>query len=76
MRHAERTPPFRTAAGGIVPESIAEVGHCRPRGSDQWVMIHGQNLANPALIHLHGFMDEAATFNGAMVDMERPLVAQ
>jgi pimeloyl-ACP methyl ester carboxylesterase len=49
-----RTPPFRTAAGGIVPESVAEVGYCRLGGVDQWVMIRGQSLANPPLIHLHG----------------------
>jgi pimeloyl-ACP methyl ester carboxylesterase len=54
MRRAGRTPPFRTATGGIVPESIAEVGYCRLRGFDQWVMIRGENLANPPLIHLHG----------------------
>jgi pimeloyl-ACP methyl ester carboxylesterase len=54
MRRAGRTPPFRTAAGGIVPESVAEAGCCRLGGVDQWVMIRGQNLANPPLIHLHG----------------------
>jgi pimeloyl-ACP methyl ester carboxylesterase len=35
-------------------ESIAEVGYCRLGGVDQWVMIRGQSLANPPLIHLHG----------------------
>lgn len=54
MRRPGRTPPFRTAAGGIVPESVAEVGHCLLGGVDQWVMIRGQSLANPPLIHLHG----------------------
>jgi pimeloyl-ACP methyl ester carboxylesterase len=54
MRQKGRTPPFRTAAGGIVPESVAEVGYCRLGGVDQWVMIRGQHLANPPLIHLHG----------------------
>ena len=54
MRRPGRTPPFRTAAGGIVPKSIAEVGYCQLGGVDQWVMIRGQSLANPPLIHLHG----------------------
>jgi pimeloyl-ACP methyl ester carboxylesterase len=54
MRRTRRTPPFRTATGGIVPESVAEVGYCRVGGVDQWVMIRGENLANPPLIHLHG----------------------
>ncbi len=54
MAHSGGTPPFRTAAGAIVPKSVAEVGYCRLGGVDQWVMIRGENLANPALIHLHG----------------------
>jgi pimeloyl-ACP methyl ester carboxylesterase len=49
-----RTSPFRTAAGGVVQESVAEVGYCRLGGVDQWVMIRGENVANPPLIHLHG----------------------
>ncbi|MEO3761630.1 alpha/beta hydrolase [Mycobacterium sp. B14F4] len=54
MRRPGRTKPFRTATGGVVPESVAEVGYCRLGGADQWVMIRGRNLANPPLIHLHG----------------------
>jgi hypothetical protein len=54
MRHPGRTSPFRTAAGGVVQESVAEVGYCRLGGVDQWVMIRGENVANPPLIHLHG----------------------
>ena len=37
-----------------MPESVAEIGYCRVGGVDQWVMIRGENLANPPLIHLHG----------------------
>ncbi|WP_234834927.1 alpha/beta fold hydrolase [Mycolicibacterium stellerae] len=37
-----------------MPGSVAEVGYCRLGGVDQWVMIRGENLANPPLIHLHG----------------------
>lgn len=54
MKTLGRTSPFRTAAGGVVPESVAEVGYCRLGGVDQWVMIRGRDLANPPLIHLHG----------------------
>jgi pimeloyl-ACP methyl ester carboxylesterase len=54
VRHRGRTPPFRTAAGEIVPGSIAELGYQRLGGVDQWVMIRGESLTNPPLIHLHG----------------------
>jgi pimeloyl-ACP methyl ester carboxylesterase len=54
MRHRGRTPSFRTATGEIVPGSIAELGYQRLGGVDQWVMIRGESLANPPLIHLHG----------------------
>lgn len=54
MRHRGRTPSFRTTTGEIVPGSIAEIGYQRLGGIDQWVMIRGENLTNPPLIHLHG----------------------
>ena len=54
MRRLGHTPPFRTPAGQVVPGSVAEVGYCRLGGVDQWVMIRGENLADPPLIHLHG----------------------
>jgi len=54
MRHPGRTPPFRTATGEIRPGSIAELGYQRLGGVDQWVMIRGESLTNPPLIHLHG----------------------
>lgn len=54
MRHPGRTPPFRTATGDIVPGSIAEAFYLPLGGVDQWVMIRGENLDNPPLIHLHG----------------------
>ena len=50
----ELTPPFRTAAGDVLSGSIAEAGYWRLGGVDQWVMIRGQNVANPALVLLHG----------------------
>jgi pimeloyl-ACP methyl ester carboxylesterase len=49
-----RTPAFRTPTGEILPGSIAEAGYRRLGGLDQWVMIRGENVANPPLICLHG----------------------
>jgi pimeloyl-ACP methyl ester carboxylesterase len=54
MRHRGRTRPFRTETGEIVPGSIAELGYPRLGGVGQWVMIRGESLTNPPLIHLHG----------------------
>src|SRR5213593_843383 len=54
MRHRGRTPPFRTVTGEILPGSIAEIGYQRLGGIDQWVMIRGESLENPPLVHLHG----------------------
>ncbi len=54
MRHLGKTPPFRTKAGQIVPGSIAEVEWLRLGGLEQWVMMRGESIANPALIMLHG----------------------
>lgn len=54
MQHRGHTPAFRTATGEILVGSIAEIGYQRLGGIDQWVMIRGQSLANPPLIHLHG----------------------
>ncbi|MGZ8815775.1 MAG: alpha/beta fold hydrolase [Mycobacterium sp.] len=54
MKRAGPTPPIRTAANASAPGSVAEAGYCRLGGVDQWVLIRGQSLANPPLIHLHG----------------------
>jgi pimeloyl-ACP methyl ester carboxylesterase len=54
MRHPGRTPAFRAVTGEILPGSIAELGYQRLGGIDQWVMIRGESLTNPPLIHLHG----------------------
>jgi pimeloyl-ACP methyl ester carboxylesterase len=51
MRH---TPPFLTSSGQIMSGSISEIGYLRLGGIDQFVMIRGENLANPILIILHG----------------------
>ena len=54
MSRLGKTPPFRGPHGEVVPGSIAEVAYRRLGGLDQWVMIRGESLANPALILLHG----------------------
>jgi pimeloyl-ACP methyl ester carboxylesterase len=54
MKHTGSTQPFRAANGEVVPNSVAEVGYLRLGGLDQWVMIRGENVANPLLILLHG----------------------
>lgn len=73
MKRAGRTPPFRTAAGAIVPGSVAEVGYCSLGGVDQWVMMRGQSLANPPLIHLHGGpgFSETRFFRHFNADLEK-----
>jgi pimeloyl-ACP methyl ester carboxylesterase len=54
MKHPGTTPPFRGPNGELVPDSIAEIKYLRLGGLEQWVMIRGENLANPPLILLHG----------------------
>src|SRR5262245_19274543 len=54
MRHRGSTAPFRTPTGEVLTGSIADIGYQRLGGLDQWVMIRGENLANPPLILLHG----------------------
>jgi pimeloyl-ACP methyl ester carboxylesterase len=54
MRHLGKTPPFRGADGNAVAGSIAEITYRWLGGLEQWVMIRGENVANPPLILLHG----------------------
>jgi len=54
MRHRGSTPPFRTTTGEVLPGSIAEITYLRIGSLDQWVMIRGENVANPLLILVHG----------------------
>jgi pimeloyl-ACP methyl ester carboxylesterase len=54
MKRTGKTPRFLGAHGGPVPGSIAEVKYSCLGGLDQWVMIRGERLTNPALILLHG----------------------
>jgi hypothetical protein len=50
MRHPGKTPPFRGAQGEVLADSIAEVAYRRLGGLDQWMMIRGESVANPALV--------------------------
>jgi pimeloyl-ACP methyl ester carboxylesterase len=54
MKTPGHTPPFRAPNGSIVPDSVATVEYLRIGGIDQWVMIRGENVANPVLVVLHG----------------------
>ena len=54
MKCLGTTTPFRSPDGEILPSSIAEIRYLCLGGFDQWVMIRGENLANPILILLHG----------------------
>jgi pimeloyl-ACP methyl ester carboxylesterase len=54
MKHSGKTPPFVGPTGEPLSSSIAEINYIRLGGFDQWVMIRGENVANPLLICLHG----------------------
>ena len=54
MTHASKTAPFLDSDGQVIKTSIAESEFVRIGGLEQWVMIRGENLSNPALIVLHG----------------------
>jgi hypothetical protein len=45
-----KTPSFRVSNGKILPGNIAEIRYIPLGGLDQWVIIQGESLANPALI--------------------------
>lgn len=71
MKHPGTTPLFRGTDGEILQNSIAEISYLRLGGFDQWVMIRGENIANPILILLHGGpgfpeMRLFRTFNAAL----------
>lgn len=54
LKSPGNTTKFLAPGGGPLPGSIAEVDHLRLGGIKQWTMIRGENIANPALILLHG----------------------
>jgi pimeloyl-ACP methyl ester carboxylesterase len=67
------TEPFRGPDGNVLPNSVAEVKYVRLGGVDQWVMIRGENVANPPLIVLHGGpgMSEMGFFRHFNAPLER-----
>jgi pimeloyl-ACP methyl ester carboxylesterase len=54
VKHLGNTPPYRGPNGETLPHSIAEIGYLRLGGLDQWIMIRGENVANPVLVLVHG----------------------
>ena len=54
MKRQVKTPKFEGPDRAMLPGSIAETAYLRLGGIDQWVMIRGENVANPVLIALHG----------------------
>ena len=73
MRHPGETPPFRGPQGEVLAGSIAEVGYRRLGGFDQWMMIRGESVANPALVLLHGGpgLSETALFRYFNAPLEK-----
>jgi pimeloyl-ACP methyl ester carboxylesterase len=73
MRHAGKTPPFRGPQGEVLSGSIAEVAYRRLGGLDQWTMIRGESVANPALVLLHGGpgLSETALFRYFNAPLEK-----
>jgi hypothetical protein len=48
------TPPITDASGNVLAGSIASLEQVRLGGVDQWVVIRGNNTANPILLFLSG----------------------
>jgi pimeloyl-ACP methyl ester carboxylesterase len=73
MKHPGKTPPFRGPHGESLPGSIAEITYLRLGGLEQWVMIRGERITNPALIVLHGGpgMSETSFFRRCNAALEK-----
>ena len=70
------TPLIRDGNGKVVPGSIASLEKVKLGGMDQWILIRGNNVANPVLLWLHGGpgaaqMPVAHYFNG---DLEKDFI--
>ena len=70
------TKPFRGPDGRVLLNSVAEVKYVRLGGVDQWVMIRGEDVANPPLIVLHGGpgMSEMGFFRHFNAPLERHFI--
>jgi len=77
MKNPGKTPPFRGPRGEILSGSIAETRYLRLGGTDQWVLIRGENIANPPLVFLHGGpgFSETAFFRGCNAALEKSFTA-
>lgn len=67
------TPPFRDAAGRILPASIASMERWRINGVDESVILRGRDRTAPVLVWVHGGPGTSETgvlrrFNGALED--------
>jgi pimeloyl-ACP methyl ester carboxylesterase len=73
VRHTGRTPPLGGPQSEILRGSIAQVGYRRLGGLDQWMMIRGESVANPALVLLHGGpgLSETALFRYFNAPLEK-----
>lgn len=73
MHKHGRTPAFHGPHGEPISGSLAEVKRVRLGGLDQWVMIRGEDVANPLLILLHGGpgMSETSLFRGCNSVLEK-----
>ena len=73
MGRLGHTPAFRGRGGEPLPGSIAEVRYLRLGGVEQWVMLRGENTANPPLILLHGGpgLGETALFRHYNAPLEK-----
>jgi pimeloyl-ACP methyl ester carboxylesterase len=73
MVRLRKTPRLRGARGEVLAGSIAETVYRRIGGTDQWTMIRGESIANPALIMLQGGpgMSETSLFRYANAPLER-----
>ncbi len=70
------TQPIRDQRGAIIPESIASLQKVKLGGMEQWILIRGNDVANPILLWLHGGpgaaqMPVAHYFNG---DLEKEFI--
>ncbi len=67
------TQPFRGRDGKVLPNSVAEARYVRLGGVEQWVLIRGEDVANPPLIVLHGGpgMSEMGFFRRLNAPLER-----
>ena len=73
MATTEVTPTPPATVSDVVSGGIAEVGYRRIGGIDQWVVVRGENVANPPLVLLHGGpgMSETALFRHYNAPLEQ-----